>query len=708
MFLSHEETPVAPSDPQGRRCGVVAAAARIDDPGRRRLGRGRQCRDAPGPRLVCVYVPHGAVMSHWTPAKVGAGFEFPEILKPLEPFRERVNVVSGLSLPLAYGQDASAGANHTRSSAVYLSGAKPGTGSEAELGITVDQVAAKHIGQDSPLPSLELSIEDGSLSCGAGLSCAYRNTISWQGPKSPLPMENNPQVVFERLFGDGAPRSSAPRGGRGAQPAGLDHLGSGLAAEDSAGHRSRAPRPLSHRRARGRAAHRARRATGAAGTEAAEPRPSGIPDDFETHIKLMFDLQVLAWQADITRVTTLMFAKEVSNAIFPASGIREPFHNLSHHSNVPDNIAKLAQLNQYHVEDVRVPGEEAAGLPGRRRHAARSLARHVRQRHEQQQPARSPPLPIVLAGGARGKLQGGRHIHVDGRADAVESAAGDAAQARRAGGVVRRQHRRGGDLESPCHEDAICELACHRVRVRDRRPMGRRGTRGCRPVARARVPPASRILRRTASCKEYGSCSGITPTSMPRVMMALPPCTGSYACRISRPARLLRAGADANGANRYGVRPLHIAIAKGDLAMVRLLLDAKADPTSADATGETCLMMAANTGRLDIVNALLDKKAPVDARDPAIPADRADVRRARRSHRCRASAHRARRGCERADAHRQGAAISLAGYQYRLEGRRHRSRRLARAWLARTDSRSEDAAAVRGTRGSSGYGDNCC
>src|SRR6185312_14812990 len=136
-------------------------------------------------------------------------------LKPLEPLRERVNVISGLTLPLAYGQDASAGANHTRSSAVFLSGASPGVGSEAELGITVDQVAAKHISQDAPLPSLELSIEDGSLSCGTGLSCAYRNTIAWQGPKSPLPMENNPQVVFERLFGDGS--NEAERAARRAE-----------------------------------------------------------------------------------------------------------------------------------------------------------------------------------------------------------------------------------------------------------------------------------------------------------------------------------------------------------------------------------------------------------------------------------------------------------------------------------------------------------
>src|SRR5690348_8263269 len=166
-------------------------------------GVARAATAQPRQRLGCIYVPHGAVMSKWTPTEVGTGFEFPATLKPLEPFRERVNIISNLFLPNAYGQDASAGANHTRSSAVYLTGAKPGTGSEAELGVSADQVAAKHIGQDAPLPSLELSIEDGSLNCGAGLSCAYRNTIAWQTPTAPLPMENNPQVVYERLFGDG-------------------------------------------------------------------------------------------------------------------------------------------------------------------------------------------------------------------------------------------------------------------------------------------------------------------------------------------------------------------------------------------------------------------------------------------------------------------------------------------------------------------------
>src|SRR6187551_993043 len=166
-------------------------------------------------RFGAVYVPHGAVMSRFTPAQEGEGFAFTEILKPLEPFRDRLNIVSNLTLPLASGQDASAGANHTRSSAVFLTGASPGVGAEARLGITVDQVAAKHLGQGTPLPSLELMIEDSSLSCGEGLSCAYRNTLSWQSDVSPLPMQNNPQAVFEQLFGDGA--DAAQRGARRAQ-----------------------------------------------------------------------------------------------------------------------------------------------------------------------------------------------------------------------------------------------------------------------------------------------------------------------------------------------------------------------------------------------------------------------------------------------------------------------------------------------------------
>jgi len=364
----------------------------------------------PRVRLACIYVPHGAVMSKWTPATVGTGFEFPEILKPLEPFRAHVNVISGMTLPLAYGQDASAGANHTRSSAVYLSGASPGTGSEAELGTTADQVAAKHIGQDAPLPSLELSIEDGSLSCGTGLSCAYRNTISWQSPKSPLPMENNPQVVFERLFGDGA--TEAERAARRAEARSLlDSVSAELTSLERtlpASDRSRLDRYLTDvREVERRIALATQQIPPGLKLPAA---PTGVPEDFETHIKLMFDLQVLAWQADITRVTTLMFAKEVSNAVYPASGIRDPFHNLSHHSNIPDNIAKLAQLQQYHVKTFGYLLQKLQDTPdGDGTLLDHSMVMYGSGMSNSNQHDHKP-LPIVLAGGACGRLPGGRHI----------------------------------------------------------------------------------------------------------------------------------------------------------------------------------------------------------------------------------------------------------------------------------------------------------
>src|SRR5688572_22249866 len=167
----------------------------------------KQTAASPKNRLACIYVPHGATMHKWTPATEGAGFAFTEILKPLEPFRDRINVVSGLAHPYvagAGGADVSAGANHTRAAAVFLTGSVPQKGAQAHLGVSVDQVAAQHIGQDTPLPSLELSIEEAVLACEATFSCAYRNSISWKSPTQPLPMQNNPRLVFEKLFGDGA------------------------------------------------------------------------------------------------------------------------------------------------------------------------------------------------------------------------------------------------------------------------------------------------------------------------------------------------------------------------------------------------------------------------------------------------------------------------------------------------------------------------
>lgn len=365
------------------------------------------------PRVGCIYFPHGATMDKWTPATVGSGFEFTEILKPLEAYREQVNIVSGLSLPLAYGTDASAGANHTRSSAVFLTAAEPGTGAQASLGVSFDQVVARYIGQDTPLPSLELGIEDGSLSCGSGLSCAYRNTIAWQTESSPLPMENNPQVIFERLFGDGS--TAEQRQARRDQSQSLLDSVMGeidyLDRELGAGDRQRLGEFLDNLREIER---RIQLAAQQIPADLDVPdAPSGIPDDFETHIKLMMDLQVLAWQAEITRISTMMLAKEVSNATYPNSGIRDPFHNLSHHSNNRENMDKFAVLNTYHVSMFAYLLEKLSAVPeGDGTLLDHSLLLYGSGMSDGNQ-HNHDPLPIVLAGSAGGRVAGGRHIQSD-------------------------------------------------------------------------------------------------------------------------------------------------------------------------------------------------------------------------------------------------------------------------------------------------------
>src|SRR5580765_5956978 len=298
-------------------------------------------------RLGCIYIPHGATMDKWTPAAAGKSFELTEILQPLAPFRERLNIISDLSHPQAYG-GGSATSNHNRSAATFLSGAHAEAGPRAHLGITVDQFAAQHIGQDTPLPSIELMIEDASLSCG-DLSCAYRDTLSWQGPTAPLPMQNNPQVVFERLFGDGS--TDAERRARRQQSVSLLDSVLGEAATLQRrlppGDRNRVDQYLNDIREIER---RIERASKQASSELTLPdAPVGAPKEVDEHIKLMFDLQVLAWQADITRVTTLLLAKELSNAVYPKSGVKDAFHILSHHSNIRENQDRFAVLNRYHV-----------------------------------------------------------------------------------------------------------------------------------------------------------------------------------------------------------------------------------------------------------------------------------------------------------------------------------------------------------------------
>ncbi len=363
----------------------------------------------PKTRFGAIYFPHGATMYKWTPEKEGSDFEFSEILQPLQPFRNRINVISDLSHPQAYG-GGSATSNHTRSAAAYLSGAQAKSGPQAYLGVTVDQYAAKRIGQDTPLPSIELGIEDPSLSCGDGLSCAYRDTISWQGPTSPLPMQNNPQVVFERLFGDGS--TDAERKNRRLQSMSLLDAVMGEAAALQKklpnADRTRVDQYLSDVREIERRIEKADQQV--SGDLKVPAAPSGIPKDFEDHIKLMFDLWVLAWQADITRVTTLLMAKELSNAVYAKSGIRDAFHILSHHSNLKENMDKFAVLNRYHTGVFTYLLTKLQAIKeGDGTVLDHSLILYGSAMSDGNQHNHAP-LPIILAGGASGRLKGGRHI----------------------------------------------------------------------------------------------------------------------------------------------------------------------------------------------------------------------------------------------------------------------------------------------------------
>jgi hypothetical protein len=358
-------------------------------------------------RLGCFYVPHGATMYKWTPEKEGRNFDFSESLSPLEKYRERVTVVSNLRHASATGADA--GAEHARSAALYLSGAPP-MKNGVRVGTTVDQYAAAQISQDTPLPSIELAIEDVSLSCGAGYGCAYFNTISWRTPTVPLPMENSPQVVFEKLFGDGGTaeqRLTRKREDRSI----LDSIRQQtLALQKSlpASDRARVDGYLDDIREIER---RIKTAEAQAGSSHDVPdAPVGTPEAFEDHMKLMFDLLALAYKSEITRVGTMMYAKDLSPASYPASGNRSGFHGASHHANQKANMDSFALINKYHVQMFAYLVDKLAATPdGDGTLLDHSLLLYGSSMSNGNQHDHDP-LPIVLVGGASGKVQGNRHI----------------------------------------------------------------------------------------------------------------------------------------------------------------------------------------------------------------------------------------------------------------------------------------------------------
>ncbi|MBV8732365.1 MAG: DUF1552 domain-containing protein [Acidobacteriia bacterium] len=371
---------------------------------------------APKLRLGLCFMPHGAVMSNWTPIGEGADFKLSRTLTPLEPYKDQLVVITNLAhhnaAPAGPGDN---GGDHTRSPAVYLNGVHPKRtdGADIRAGTTIDQIAAQIIGQDTPLPSLELAIEDFSGlvgSCDVGFSCAYMNTISWRTPTTPLPMEINPRVVFDRMFGDGATveerleRIEQERSILDAVTSDVRHLERKLGPND----RNRVAEYLDTVREIERRIQLAEKQNSS--NIAVPATPTGIPDDHQAHTKLMFDLMAVAFQADITRISTFMMAREVSYRTFPRLDISEAFHPASHHQNNPARLENLTKINTYHVSLMAYFLDKLKSTPdGDGNLLDHSLVLYGSGMSNSNVHNHSP-LPIFLAGGAAGKMKGGRHL----------------------------------------------------------------------------------------------------------------------------------------------------------------------------------------------------------------------------------------------------------------------------------------------------------
>ncbi|HWN87297.1 MAG TPA: DUF1552 domain-containing protein [Vicinamibacterales bacterium] len=361
----------------------------------------------PALRFGAVFIPMGERPGFWTPKTVGAGFEFSPILKPLESLRDSLVVVSGLDRP--------SGGTHAVSTATWLTGSSPKR-TEAEdflAGISLDQVIAQTIGRDTVFPSLEISTEDqaGYIgACDVGYSCTYMSTISWKGPTTPLPMERNPRVVFERLFG--RPGTAAERVARmkGDQSI-LDSVRGDVASlqrDLGARDRVRLGEYLDHVREIEQRIERAERQ--ATSNITIPEAPVGIPPAFEDHVQLMFELMAVAYETDLTRVFSFMMNREASQLVFPNIGINEPWHHISHHGNDSEKLAALVKINTWQIGLFGKFLERLKNTPD----GDGSLLDHSvilwGSGMSDSNSHSAVDVPLLLAGKAAGRLTGDRHI----------------------------------------------------------------------------------------------------------------------------------------------------------------------------------------------------------------------------------------------------------------------------------------------------------
>jgi hypothetical protein len=357
-------------------------------------------------RFGAIFVPLGERPGFWTPKTVGADFEFSPILKPLEPFRNSMTVVSELCDPID---------GHATTVAAWLSGTIPKRtiAEDVRNGITIDQVIAKQIGQDTVFPSLELATEDftGYIGgCDTQYACAYMNTLSWASPTQPLPMEINPRVTFERMFGragSSAQRLAHMQTDRSILDSVKDDvkdLEGGLGSRD----RVRLGDYLENVR---EIEKRIQRAEQQATTEVKVPdAPIGVPEAFEEHVALQFDLLALAFEANISKVFTFMMSRDASQRVYPNLGIAEPHHSMSHHGNNPEKLANLVKLNTYHASLFAKFIKKLNDTPdGDGSLLDHSLILYGSGMSESDTHSRLN-VPVALLGGGAGLVKGNRHI----------------------------------------------------------------------------------------------------------------------------------------------------------------------------------------------------------------------------------------------------------------------------------------------------------
>src|SRR5213594_1116131 len=395
-----------------RGCGVTLALPFLESmlPAQTPL---RQTVAGPGSlrRFVGIWHPHGAAPGYWSPLKEGRDFDFSFITKPLEPFRDRVVLVTGLDMPEAMATEEEPGGDHARG-AVLLSGARPRRNAVSPyLGATIDQTIANKYGQDTILSSIQLGVEDtGNFgNCNWGYSCAYSNSISWPTPTQPLPTEVNPRVAFERLFGDGT-STEERTAGRRQNASILDSVTHDLALlkkDLGAGDKARLDTYTENVR------EIERRIKIAMSNSVKEPTgevPFGLPESKHIHYGLMYDLMALALEVDITRSLTFMLGRDLTGQSFPKSSFTGGWHGSSHHGDKPENIAQYAKINRYHVQNLakfveklsKMPEGDGTVLDHVLIYKGTNMGNSHRHAHEK--------VPVELIGKVDGTFKGNRHI----------------------------------------------------------------------------------------------------------------------------------------------------------------------------------------------------------------------------------------------------------------------------------------------------------